>query len=182
MNITKVGESLSRELTERGIQTDVDTTNMTASLHSRDMQWHQAYLLSREIVKTSIEENKEINYIFDLHRDSTRRDVTIVTINNEVYARILFVIGESHPDYEKNLKLAKELHYKLEEKYPGLSRGVFGKDLTDGNGIYNQDLMENSILIEFGGVDNHMDELYRSTEAFAEVFHSFLEEMGGNHE
>ncbi|MFD2511703.1 stage II sporulation protein P [Halalkalibacter alkalisediminis] len=46
------------------------------------------------------------------------------------------------------------------------------------NGVYNQDLMENFILIEFGGGDNHMDELLLSTEAFADVFSSYVEEMG----
>lgn len=39
----------------------------------------------------------------------------------------MFVVGAEHENHEKNLKFASELHYILEEKYPGLSRGVYPK-------------------------------------------------------
>ena len=45
------------------------------------------------------------------------------------------------------------MHKRLGDQ---LSRGVFGKDKTQGNGIYNQDLSKGALLVEFGGVDNHM--------------------------
>ncbi|UOE92111.1 stage II sporulation protein P [Alkalihalobacillus sp. LMS39] len=170
MNITLVGERLGEELEASGIPTIVDKTDMTSKLHSRNMKSVQSYRLSREIVEEAITENDDIMFIFDLHRDSLRKDKTTVTINGEKYARILFVIGQSHENYELNEKFAKELHSKLEKKYPGLSRGVFGKDKTTGNGVYNQDLADSSILIEFGGVDNSLEENYRATAAFAEVF------------
>jgi len=67
--------------------------------------------------------------------------------------------------------LAKELHQGLEKKYPGLSRGVLAKRKTSGNnGLYNQDLSNNSILIEVGGVDNNMEELTNTVKAFSDVF------------
>lgn len=63
------------------------------------------------------------------------------------------------------------MHNLLDKKYPGLSRGVIVK--REGNGKYNQDLSQNAILIEFGGVDNTFEELYRSSDALADVFSEY---------
>ncbi len=43
----------------------------------------------------------------------------------------------------------------------------------DGDGVYNQDLTERALLIEFGGVDNDLTELYNSAEALADVFSEY---------
>lgn len=51
-----------------------------------------------------------------------------------------------------------------------MSRGVISKGAAGDNGIYNQDLNERSVLIEFGGVDNNREELERAAEAMADVF------------
>ncbi|NAP01655.1 stage II sporulation protein P, partial [Halomonas sp. MG34] len=115
----------------------------------------------------------EIQYVFDLHRDSIAREKTTKKLNGENYARIMFVVGLEHPNHEKNLKVATELHHLIEKKYPGLSRGVITKAGAGVNGIYNQDLTENALLVEVGGVGNNMDELYRSADAIADVFGEF---------
>lgn len=56
------------------------------------------------------------------------------------------------------------------KKYPGLSRGVISKGASGDNGVYNQDLNEQSVLMEFGGVDNNRAELERAADATADVF------------
>ena len=38
---------------------------------------------------------------------------------------------------------------------------------------YNQDLSEKAILLEFGGHENSLDEIYRSVDAVAEVFSEY---------
>lgn len=65
------------------------------------------------------------------------------------------------------------MHELLEKKYPGLSRGTFEKKGVGTNGKFNQDLSENAILIEFGGVDNTFQELYRTAAAVADVFSEY---------
>src|SRR5699024_6583899 len=95
------------------------------------------------------------------------------TINGEDYAQILTIIGEEHPNFEKNLAFATSLHYLLNEKYPGISRGVITKGGAKNNGIYNQDLSENALLFEMGGYDNNLNELYRSADVLAEIFSGF---------
>ena len=91
-------------------------------------------------------------------------------INGKSYARLYFVVGQAHKNYEENLMFAKEIHEKLEERYPGLSRGVYLKSKSEGNGVYNQDLSNKSLLVEVGGIDNNKKELKYTVDAFAEVF------------
>lgn len=173
VNITLVGERLGNELEKRGIGVDVDKSDIGAMLSKRGWIYGQSYDASREIIQEAISINNDLEFFFDLHRDGQPRKVTTVKINGIEYARTLFVIGENHPNYEKNLQLATTLHNMIDKKYPGLSRGVIQKGGAGSNGRYNQDLSPNSILIEFGGVENTLEETYRSTEAFAEVFSEF---------
>ncbi len=173
INITKVSDRLAEGLEQKGIGTQVDKTDFGELLNELGMGYHQSYEVSRDVVAEAMAGNQEIQYMFDLHRDALRRDKTTQTIEGEDYAKILFVIGTGHPDYENNLKVATELHALIEEAYPGMSRGVYQKDGSGGNGIYNQDMADNALLIEFGGVDNTMEELYRSADALAEVFSEY---------
>lgn len=173
LNVTLVGERLGKELEKRGIGTEVDKTDISGMLSERSWIYPQSYEASRDLIKTAMEDNQDLEFFFEIHRDALRRDITTVTINGIEYARTYFVIGKNNPNYEKNQKLAEDLHYLLEKQYPGLSRGVLVKDGTGINGRYNQDLSENSILIEMGGVDNTLEESYRTTEALAEIISDY---------
>ncbi len=173
VNITLVGERLGRELEKRGIGVEVDTSDIGTMLSERNWVYGQSYDASREIVKEAMSRNNDLEFFFDLHRDAQPREITTVTINGVEYARTLFIIGENNKNFEKNLKLAAELHDLIDEKYPGLSRAVILKPASGNNGRYNQDLSPNSILVEFGGIENTLEETFRSAEAFAEVFSEF---------
>ncbi|HLR73647.1 MAG TPA: stage II sporulation protein P [Virgibacillus sp.] len=173
VNITKVSEKLSKALQANGIGTYVDETDVTSLLHDKGWTYPKSYDASRTIVEEAVATNKDIEYIIDLHRDSLPKDKTTKEINGEDYAKILFVVGAEYDSYEKNLALATELHYLIEEKYPGLSRGVLTKEGSGTNGVFNQDVLNNSLTIEMGGYDNTLEELYRSSDALAEVFSDF---------
>ncbi len=168
-NITLVGKMLGEELENRGIGTQVDDSNIGVLLNEKGWEHGKAYDVSRTIVQSAVSGNDDFDLFIDIHRDSLREKDTTVTINNEEYARTVFVIGEENPQYEKNLALAKELHAALKEDYPGLSRGVIGKKGQGVDGIYNQDLSPNSMLIEIGGVDNNLEQLSRTVRAIADV-------------
>ena len=56
--------------------------------------------------------------------------------------------------YEANLAYATMLSEQLNSIVPGISRGIIKKSGTGVNGVYNQDLATNVLLIEFGGIDN----------------------------
>ncbi|RCW65314.1 stage II sporulation protein P [Saliterribacillus persicus] len=174
VNITKVSDQLAKSLEAQGVGTQVDKTDFGQILVDKNWNYStHSYPASKEVVEAVLQSNKEIQYIFDLHRDSMRKDITTKEINNESYAKLMFVIGGNNPNFEKNYQLASELHNRLEEKYPGLSRGVEKYSGEGRNGVYNQDLSDNALTIEFGGVDNTMEELNRTSQALAEVFSDY---------
>ena len=118
-------------------------------------------------------QNRDLNYLIDIHRDSRRKKDTTIEINGKTYAKLAFVIGGEHANYEKNLAFANELQKRFDSSYKGLSRGVFTKKGSGTNGKFNQDLSEKAILVEFGGVDNTFEELYNSAEILAEVISDY---------
>ncbi len=173
INITLVGEKLSQELEKRGIGTEIEKRDIQAALKEKGWTYPRSYDAAREFIKEVMAQEKDLQFFFDLHRDSLPRNKTTVTINGTSYAKTIFIIGGNHANYKENAHLAEELHGLLEKKYPGLSRGVIVKEGALTNGKFNQDLSSNSILIEVGGVDNTLEETYRTTEALADVFAEF---------
>ncbi|MED2975582.1 stage II sporulation protein P [Bacillus swezeyi] len=169
-NVTLVSDMLGEALSSQGVGAMVDKTDVQANLKKKGWDYSRSYDESRPVVKEAMAENKNLQYFIDIHRDATRKKATTTTINGKSYARLAFVIGKKSSNFEANFKLAKELHEGLEKKYPGLSRGVISKGASGDNGVYNQDLNERSILIEFGGVDNNREELERAADAMADVF------------
>jgi len=173
INVTKVGDHLKTSLEEKGIGTFIDKTDIQGNLNKKGLNYAKSYQESRSVVEAAINSNRDLQYIFDIHRDAQRKKDTTITINGQSYAKLAFVIGGKNPNYEKNAKFAEDLHKLLEDKYKGLSRGVIVKADPGSNSIYNQNLSDNAILIEFGGVDNTFEELNRSAEALADVFSEY---------
>ncbi len=173
INVTKVGEMLKAELEQTGIGTSIDKTDIIQKLNDKDLAYFNAYQESRPLVQTAMAKNENLLYLIDIHRDSQRKKVTTAEIGGKKYAKLAFVVGEEHPNYEQNLKVAKELHELLDSKFKGLSRGVIAKKGSGTNGKFNQDLSGNALLLEFGGVDNTFEELQRTAGAFAEIFSDY---------
>ena len=115
-----------------------------------------------------------LNYFIDIHRDSVGEDITTTTINNKVYAKILFVLGLENKNYKENKVLITKLNDYLNSHYKGISRGIYEKKGSGVNGVYNQDFHPNTILIEIGGVDNNMESVVNSTEIIAESLYYII--------
>jgi stage II sporulation protein P len=174
VNVTKVGDQLKTGLEKRGIGTTVDKTDVMANLNKKGLGFGRAYQESRPVVQAAMTGDRNLQYFIDIHRDGYRKDKTTIQIQGKSYAKLAFVIGGENANYEKNLALAKELHNLLDKKYgKGLSRGIVEKKGATTNGKFNQDLSQNALLIEFGGVDNTFEELNRSADALADVFSEF---------
>ncbi|MBB6445966.1 stage II sporulation protein P [Bacillus benzoevorans] len=169
LNVTRIGDKLKEELEKRGIGTVVDKTDVQANLSKKGWSYVQSYQESREIVEAAVSGDRDLTYLIDIHRDSRRKQHTSIMINGKSYAKLAFIVGGEHANYEKNLAFANQLHDLLQQKYNGLSRGTFTKAGAGTNGKFNQDLSEHAILVEFGGVDNTFEELNRSAEALADV-------------
>lgn len=174
INVIAIGKMLSEQLEKNGIRTIHDTTNMNVALKNKGWGYNESYDLTRDNVQGVMSNNKSLKYLIDIHRDSQKREITTININGKSYARFSFIVGKEHKNFEENLRFAKELNKRIEQSFPGLSRGVFIKRKSEGNGVYNQDLSNRSILIEVGGVDNNLAELKISIDAFAEVFSQYF--------
>ncbi len=164
LNITLVGERLGESLKHNGIWNEVsqfDTVNM---LNDRNLKFDSSYQMSREIVLNEMRQNRDLEMAFDIHRDSLQREHSTIEINGESIGKISFVIGSGHPNYKENLEFTNGIHALIDKRYPGLSRGIIIKDKSQGNGVYNQDLLSNSVIVEIGGVENDLGELYRSAD------------------
>ncbi|WP_242144722.1 MULTISPECIES: stage II sporulation protein P [unclassified Bacillus cereus group] len=173
-NISILGERLREQLENEGIGAIEDKTDVGKRLISKGLNSNSSYRESREIVQEAMATNKELQYFFDLHRDSARKNVTTKVIGDKSYARLAFVIGKGNKNYVKNLQLATALHEAINKKYPGVSRGVIQKGFQTGNGVYNQDLSGQALLIEVGGVDNTAEELNRSIDTLAKAFSEYF--------
>jgi stage II sporulation protein P len=168
LNVTNIGDKLKEALEANGVGTEVNKTDIMGNV-----AFPKSYQESRSIVQTAMAQNRDLQYFIDIHRDAQRKKVTTGMINGKSYAKFAFVIGAENTNYEKNLQLAKVLHERLNEKYPGISRAVIQKQGAGTNGKFNQDLSSKAILIEFGGVDNTFEELNRSAEALADVLSEY---------
>ncbi|MGD6818167.1 stage II sporulation protein P [Metabacillus sp. 84] len=172
-NVTLVSRMLADELKAQGIGSQVETTDIQKIL--KEKKWNyttQSYSAARPVVQEAMASGEDLEYFIDIHRDSLGRDRTTAEINSKPYAQIVFVVGGKNVSRDKNIELAKELHKRFEKKYPGLCKGVILKD-KGSNGLFNQDLSGNSLLLEVGGVDNNMEELRNTTKAVADVFSEF---------
>ncbi|MCQ2009146.1 MAG: stage II sporulation protein P [Sporolactobacillus sp.] len=145
--------------------------NGIGSVHLIKQGWgyNVAYQSSRAMVQKALKKTPSLNYLIDIHRDSSGRNLTTMKIKDTSYARISIIIGEANPNYSANLYLAKKIKNELDKNYPDLVRGIVGKTKLTGNGVYNQDLSKNAILVEIGGVDNNLQEITRSSKAFGEA-------------
>ena len=167
-NVFQVGTYLSDSLEKLGIGVEHAKDDYPTKV--KDYNWNYSYKYSRQTVKAALAQNDDLTYLIDIHRDSQRHGKTTTTINDLGYAKVYFIIGHENPNWRQNEAFAAKIHKKLEAKYPGVSRGVWGKDGGGANnGEYNQTLSPNSILIEIGGIDNTGAELQRTSKILADM-------------
>lgn len=167
---------LREKLNDYGLPTIVETNNISEVLRVNGWNYSSSYQASRFLFEDALSKNKSLNYFFDIHRDSISYQSSTTEYDGKKYARILFVIGKEHSNYEKNMDLANRLNEKLKQKIPTISRGVIGKEGKNVNGIYNQDLHPNTLLIEIGGKDNSMKEVTNTMELLAKSLKELIGE------
>lgn len=175
-NVLMASYLLKEKLNKNGIATIVEDTNLTEFLTMNHWDYSYSYRASRIFLLDKLNTYKTLKYFIDIHRDSVGKKMTTVSIKNRDYARILFVVGLEHANYQSNLDLANTINAMFLKKYPGLSRGVYKKSGAGVNGIYNQDISSQAILIELGGVDNTITEVMNTINAIADVLSTYIKE------
>lgn len=167
INVTLVGKRLAEQLEEKGVGAAHSSKDYASSVQSYN--WNLSYKYSQKTVQQAMADYRDLQYFIDIHRDSQRRSKTTATIKGVDYAQVYFIIGHKNPNWKRNEEFAGKIHERLEQNYPGLSRGIWGKTAANGNGEYNQSLDPDSVLIEIGGIENTLEECYRTADALAEV-------------
>lgn len=134
-----------------------------------DMSFNKSYAESQKTVNRLIKENPKLEMLFDIHRDgSLTREQSLTRINGQPAAKILIVVGTDaradNPRWRENLEFARKVAAKMDNMYPGLSRGIAIKQ-----GRYNQQFSTKALLVEIGSAKNTTDEAVASGRLFANV-------------
>ncbi len=170
---------LQEKLSKLGINSIVEESNIMELLRINNWNYASSYKITKMLLEQAKKDNQSLVYFIDLHRDSISYDKTTITINNKKYAKILFLLGLENPNYLENKKVISKMHEMINEKYPGLSKGIYEKKGKGVNGVYNQDFSKNCILIEVGGKDNTIDEVNNTIEVIANTLYTYIGDNNG---
>ena len=148
--------ALKKALEDKGVEVTLDET-----LHVP----HDAgaYRRSRQ---TAIELLKKgPDALIDVHRDGIpNADEYKTTVDGEDVSKVRLLVGRSNQNASANKQFALELKAVADKTYPDLI-----KDIYIGKGSYNQDLMSNAILLEFGTHTLGKDRAIASAELMSNV-------------
>jgi stage II sporulation protein P len=173
-NVMMASYMLKENLNDLGIGTIVNESNLTEFIRINNWGHAGSYKASRIFILDAKGKYESLEYFIDIHRDAIKKDAGTREINGRKYARTLFVVGLENPGYEANYALANALHKKINESYPGLSRGVIKKEGKGVDGVYNQDISPKSMLIEVGGYENTIEEVMATVEALAKIIYEYI--------
>lgn len=173
-NVLMASYMLKEKLNKLGVPTIIETSNITEFLNINGWNYYQSYDASRFYIMETLKKYSNLALIIDLHRDAITKEASTTVINDKNHAKILFVVGTEHENYENNLSVVTTLNNLIKKKYPSLTRGIITKGGSNVNGIYNQDLSKSAILVECGGYQNTLDEVMNTLDILAEIIKEYL--------
>ena len=173
-NVMMLSYIVREKLNDKGIPTIVEENDVSAFLQANNWSYASSYKVTRLLMEDAKTKNPTLKYFIDLHRDSVSKSISTATINEKSYAKILFIIGLENPNYQENLTVTTTINNMLEEKYPGITRGIYKKEGKGVNGVYNQDFDKNTILFEVGGPENTIDEVLNTADAISTVLAEYI--------
>lgn len=163
---------LKKKLSNLGIESIVEDENVVDVLRNNNWKYSESYKASLMWLERAKVNYPSVKYFIDLHRDSVSSSKTI---NDIPYAKMMFVIGMNHDNYEKNESLMLKLNTYLNEHYEGLMRDI----LYAKKNKFNQNFNENVILVEVGGPKNNIEEVQNSVSALGEALEYVIGGLNG---
>lgn len=177
-NVLTAAYMLESSLEKKGINTIVETGNISEYLNNNNLNYDDSYIASRYYLEQAITKYPSVEIFIDLHRDALTHDAATIQNDGKNYAKILFVVGIDHDNYQPNLDFSNELNNLFLNNYPFLTRGVLTKTGPLVNGVYNQDLSSRVILLEVGGHESTLEEVSNTIDLISEIL--FLRLGDGN--
>ena len=168
-NVLMASYILEEQLSKKGHVVLVEEESVSKLRTTLGLNYAGSYKVTRSMMENAKKNNPTLKYYIDLHRDSLTHDKTTLTVDGKSYAKILFIVGLENSNYQENLDFTNKISDLLNQKVKGLSKGIYKKEGPLVNGVYNQDFSNRVILIELGGNENTIDEVYRSLIVLGEV-------------
>lgn len=127
-----------------------------------------AYRRSRATAVNLVENG--VDAVMDIHRDGIEDpEAYESTVEGEDMTKVRLLVGKSNQNAGANKAFATQIKAVGDEMYPGLI-----KDIYIGKGTYNQDLMPQAVLLEFGTYTNNKEDALTSTGRMAQVMNKTL--------
>ncbi len=170
--ILKVGQTIVDQLAVRGI-----AAQQVEAVFDYPV-FKDAYSRSYQSVEETIAQSPTVQMVLDVHRDGlpagTPDSVATATFDGKRVARILFVVGKD-PRNAANVNFARELDGRLNEMYPGVSRGVKLVDAKVNDGLSPQ-----AVTVHIGSYpQNTLEEAQTAAKMLADVMATLVEEAPG---
>ena len=175
-DVKMVAHMIEDNLSKIGIKVVVEDADILGYMKEKGYNHGQSYIASRIYLEEAIKKYPKAKLYIDLHRDAAIHSATYTEINGLGCAKILFVVGLENPNWKSNLDTTNKINNIFLKKYPGLSRGIMKKKGPGVNGVYNQDIASNVILLEVGGNENNIDELINTTNLISNVIGEYINE------
>lgn len=169
--VMTVSTIMQEELKELGIPSIIEEKSVTKEVKKRGYDYSGTYAISFEYLKQAEKENPSLKYFFDMHRDSITGEASKTTIKNKNYAKLMFLVGTKNKNYQTNVKNIKIMEEYLKKHYPGILRETYYQSHSG----YNQHYSDKMFLVELGGPDNTLEEIYNTSKALAEAIKYYVE-------
>ena len=170
-SVARVGTELTNRLINMGFNVNHDTTYHDYPAYTG------SYTRSLATINGILQNNKESQFVIDLHRDALGSSSTYgptVQIGDEVVAQLMFVIGTDgggleHPNWLNNFKLAVKIQEKANQMYPGLFKPIILR-----NSRYNQHVTTGACIIEVGATGNTLEQCNGSMKYLSRVIEEVM--------
>lgn len=174
-SVRTVSDILYSELKSNGINSLVEKRDIIKETKKRGYDYTGTYTVSFDYLTDSKKNNPSLEYFFDLHRDSITGEYARTKINEKDYATMMFLVGASHDDYQKNVNNVNIMKKYLDDNYPGLVRDTYIQKKCS----FFQDYSPKMFLVEIGGPDNTLEEIYNTTKALSLAIKYYMEVDNG---
>lgn len=173
-NVLMASYMLREKLNNKNLPSLVETSDIAELLRINNYQYYRSYDITRDLILSVRENYSSLKYYIDLHRDSISYDLTTLDYDNKKFAKVLFIVGLENNNYQGNLDLMNNICNEMNKDISNICKGIYKKQGEGVNGIYNQDIDPNVILIEVGGVDNTIEEVNNTLDAFSNVLERII--------
>lgn len=175
-SVYEAAKKLNDMLNKNSYTSYFEEQSVKVFLEQNDMKYYKSYTASRKYLGEAIIKYPSLTYFFDIHRDSVPKNKSTISYNDKSYAKVLFVVGTDNPNNQINYENANKLNELIKSKVPNISRGIAKHGGKGYNGVYNQDVSENTFLIEIGGKENTKEEVENTINI---IYEAILEYVRG---